>query len=136
MRPARTYRYRLLKSSWGIQITITAQVSFGEVEDGEWVDSAHRLAILFADSVTGIPDSYKQELGNGLAFVAPEIVERLEGAAATVTVLQVTFTECDFQIEGLAVAICRWAEAEFDLRPRQIDESFDRGANRYVFDWH
>ncbi|WP_176738488.1 hypothetical protein [Micromonospora pallida] len=67
--------------------------------------------------------------------MAAEISEKVGGQPVTVSVLKISYQECDFQTEGLSVAMCRWAEDEFGLTRRDIGESYDRKAGRYVFDW-
>jgi hypothetical protein len=37
--------------------------------------------------------------------------------------------------EGLATAMLQWAEEEFRLEPRAVRTTFDRQADRYVYDW-
>ncbi|MEU8215315.1 hypothetical protein AB0C47_06045 [Micromonospora taraxaci] len=94
------------------------------------------VGLAFEGSVAELPPAYKEELRNGLGVVAAEISESAGGRPVTVSVLNLTYQECDFQVEGLAVAMCRWAEQEFGLASHRVDESFDRERNRYVFDWH
>ncbi|MFE6485700.1 hypothetical protein ACFVGN_22575 [Streptomyces sp. NPDC057757] len=130
-----TYVYKVLKSSWGIRISITAGVQFrAGQEEGRVTGSP--VWIEFAGSASGFPYVYKKELARGLSVVAAEISERVDGKSVTVVVDEVIYVESDFQVDGISVAMCRWAEDAFGLNVRQISESFDREANRYHFEWH
>ncbi|MER5784904.1 hypothetical protein ABT104_24810 [Streptomyces mobaraensis] len=57
------------------------------------------------------------------------------GHHTLVTVHRVRFPEADYQPEGLAAALLLWIEREFALPPHPVIVTFDRSANRYVYDW-
>ncbi|MDF5759202.1 hypothetical protein [Spongiactinospora sp. TRM90649] len=136
MKQSSTYVYQLLKSAWGIRISITAGVQFRSGQTGGRVTTASPVWIAFTGSASRLPSVDKERLTQGLSEVAAEISKSVPGKPVTVTVEEVSYVESDFQIEGLSVAICRWAEDAFGLPARQITESFDRAANRYHFEWH
>jgi hypothetical protein len=125
-----TYQYRLLRTSWGIWIRLTARVSPGEGPDGVVVAPGLPVRLAFEEAAAHLIEEDREELARGLAVVAPEMP-----GPVTVTVSEALYSLCDFQPDGLAVAMCRWAEQEFGLPPRVIGESYDPTANRYVFDW-
>lgn len=89
----------------------------------------------FAGPAASLPESYRAELRRGFDTAAAAIGDARPGEAVHVEVTEVSFSLCDFQVDGLSVAMRRWLEAEFDLPPLRIDVTFDRDANRYVFDW-
>lgn len=131
----RTYVYRLLKTSWGVRISITAQADFQEGAEGERVDPSVPVWISFGEAVVELPETFRMEMSEGLSVVAREISESFLGRPVTVTVKELSYVESDFQIEGISVAMCRWSEEEFGLPHRRIDESFDPATNRYIFGW-
>ncbi|MGW2009362.1 hypothetical protein [Streptomyces sp. G7(2002)] len=45
------------------------------------------------------------------------------------------FPAADFQVEGLAGAIVEWSGKEFGIPEVAVGLSFDRAANRFLFDW-
>lgn len=125
-----THVYRLIRTSWGIWIKLTAHVSPGEHPDAIVVSPGHPVRLAFEGSAAEHCADDREELARGLAVVAPAIP-----GPVTVTVSEILYSLCDFQPDGLPVAMCRWAEAEFGLPPRVIGESYDREAKRYLFDW-
>jgi hypothetical protein len=92
-----------------------------------------RIHVRFVDSADSLTDDLKREVWNGLSIIEEEIVSAIKAPGAVITVEDVSFNEADFQPEGLAVAIIRWAEQELSLPKCEIKESFDRAANRYSF---
>ncbi|MEU4385347.1 hypothetical protein [Promicromonospora sp. NPDC023805] len=129
-----THAYRLIKSSWGISIVITGTVSIGDGSN-RVADRGHSIGLSFGDAAPSLPESYRSELRRGLDAVADDIVARVGNSPVLVNIENVLFNEVDFQVDGLAVAMCRWAEKAFELSPTRILETFDRAANRYCFDW-
>ncbi|MGW1716721.1 hypothetical protein [Streptomyces sp. NPDC002156] len=135
MRNPRTYVYRLLKTSWGVRVSITAQAEIREGAEGGRVDPSVPVWIAFGEVVAELPETFREKMREGLSVVADEISGSVLGRPVTVTVSELSYVESDFQIEGISVAMCRWAEEEFVLPRRRIEESFDPATNRYVFDW-
>ena len=127
-----TYVYRLLKSSWGIRIAIT-----GRTEDvhsaPEDVTQRGRVSVQFSDAAAVLADDFRAEIVAGLSMIEDEIVGARNGADVSVTVEDVKFNDADFQIEGLRVAMLRWAEQQFNLPEHPVEASFDRSLNRYFF---
>lgn len=131
----RTYVYKLLKTSWGVRISITAQAEFQEGAEGERVDPSGPVWISLGEAIVKLPEEFKRKLSDGISASAPGISRSVGGRPVTVRVEELGFVETDFQVDGISVAMCRWSEEEFGLPRRRIDESFDRATNRYVFDW-
>lgn len=127
-----TYVYRLLKSSWGIRIKVT-----GRSEDvrpaPKDVTRRGRVSVRFTDAAASLADELRAEIVTGLSMIEDEIVGARNGADVSVAVEEVKFNDADFQIEGLRVAMIRWAEQHFDLAEHPIEASFDRSLNRYFF---
>jgi hypothetical protein len=127
-----THEYKVIRSSWGVRIVITATVSISEARDA----NNSSVELIFTGSAADLPANYKDELASGLARCEAAILEQSSGSRRVVVdVERVAFIESDFQVDGLSVAMCRWAEAAFSLPFRKIDETFDRKANAYNFEW-
>ncbi|WP_229872439.1 hypothetical protein [Promicromonospora soli] len=97
--------------------------------------SGSAIALSFSGAASCLPSSYLHELGEGIAAVTSRAAEHAGDRPVAVDIEDVQFNETDFQVEGLPVAMCRWAEQAFGLPPRKIIETFDRDANRYRFEW-
>jgi len=127
-----TYLYRLLKSSWGIRISITASAErITGLAPSAGAESS--VDVRFAGVTESLPNDLKRHVRKGLSIIEDEIVEACGGAAALVTIEDISYNESDFQAEGLEIATIRWAEQEFGLPQREILESFNREENRYLF---
>ena len=74
-------------------------------------------------------------LRHGLTLAGGAVEARTAPLHTTVTVHRARSPLCDYQPEGLAAAMVRWAEEEFRLEPRAVRTTFDRQADRYVYDW-
>lgn len=129
-----TYLYRVLKTSWGVHITLRAEVRGGapqrdakKVVDGLFVLDATKLFELSPEQMS--------MLGKGLELVAPEVIAAVPEPPVTVEVQAVEHNFIDYQDEGLAAAVLGWAIGEFGLPPREIPVSYDRSVRRYVFDF-
>ncbi|MEU8817410.1 hypothetical protein [Actinoplanes sp. NPDC048796] len=122
----------MIKSAWGIRISITAsvvpQAGRASTQGGNgFVD------VRFAGATESLPENLKRHVRRGLSAVGDEIVQALGGAKALVTIEDISYNEADFQAEGLEVAVIRWAEQELGLPRREIVEGFDKEKNRYLF---
>jgi hypothetical protein len=132
---SRNYVYRLLKSAWGIKISITATVRIAESVPGLRVSPESKIWLELDLLDRDLAQSEVEQLRRGLAVVASEISNKVHGQPVSIALSDVSYVESDFQPEGLAAAILRWSELEFDLRHHEIGESFDRATNRYIFVW-
>lgn len=131
VRRSRCAEHRVLKSSWGIRISITANVDV--LARPAEPESATAISVEFAGSVQGLSDDLKRELLNGVSAVEHEVVEIRGGRRILLATEEVPYNETDFRAEGLMVAMIRWLECEFRLPTRRIDETFDRAANKCSF---
>ena len=140
----RTVLYRVLRGPWGIWIELTASAVVGaappgrgeRVADGVWLDTAPVRTHPPTDRRGKRLDAAEAGLlRHGAAVAAPAVAARHPGAHVLITVHRVSFPEADFQPEGLAAALLRWAEEEFALAPHAVEVTFDRAADRYVHAW-
>ncbi|MEV8045923.1 hypothetical protein AB0P02_19065 [Streptomyces griseoluteus] len=128
------YVYRLIKSSWGIRIAITARVEHRVAVEGVRISPEEQLWLEFP-SLSMLTESEKDEVAKGLRYVSREIAEKVGSQALVVAIESISYVESDFQLEGLSVAMLRWAEVEFGLQVHEIVETFSRESNRYIFEW-
>ena len=127
-----TYVYRVLKSSWGIWISLTAAV--WQRDAGGCSSDGRTSELTFSGRAAEIPLEYQDQLRAGWDTVSPEVSRAIEEDIC-VLVEDVRFVDTDFQAEGLAVAMCRWAEQAFGLETHEVDVTFDSEENRYEFVW-
>jgi hypothetical protein len=135
MAVTRTYVYRLLKSAWGIRVSITATAKVGETPAGTQISPESKIWLALDALERKLTQPETEQLCNGLLIVSSEISEKVQSQPVSIALSDVSYVESDFQLEGLASAILRWAEEEFQLPHHEIGESFDRASNRYVFEW-
>ncbi|MFJ3837638.1 hypothetical protein ACWGHM_11805 [Streptomyces sp. NPDC054904] len=140
----RTVLHRVRQGPWGVWIELTASAAVGvappdrgeRVADGVWLDTAPVRTHPPSDRRGKRLDTAEAGwLRHGAAVAAPAVAARHPGAHVLLTVDRVLFPETDFQPEGLAAAVLRWAEEEFALAPHPVDVTFDRDAGRYVYAW-
>jgi hypothetical protein len=128
-----TYVYRVLKSTWGIRVSVTASSAVVSLVDGLSLGAQEGVAVSFSESAAELSDTLKGEIREGLALVESDILAACCGKSVSIAVEKVAFNETDFQVEGLSVAMIRWAEQEFGLPAHEVEVSFDRYINRYSF---
>lgn len=129
---SRTYTYKVIKSSWGIRVALTARADGRDPLEG--VAGSHRPTLEIEDGVN-LSTEEKQQLDHGFACASDEVMKACGSQAVTIVVESVFYVESDYQPEGLAVAMLRWLEEEFSLPRHDIPATFDRNANRYSFEW-
>ena len=129
-----TYSYRLIKSSWGIAIDITAEAAplsdysgaaAEEVEQGLWlaVETSWQLS----------PDECRY-LATGLRLVSQDMQSRIaQDGPIVVRVIDLRFNPTDYQKEGLAFALAGWMAQTFDFPFSPPHALFNREKNRYEF---
>jgi hypothetical protein len=126
------YAYKVLKSSWGIWISVTAAVWHGAT--GESSGNGRDPDLKFSGHAAELPIECQDQLRAGWVAVSSEISREISDGTC-VLVEDVEFVDTDFQAEGLAVAMCRWAEQAFGFETHEVDVSFAAEGNRYVFVW-
>ncbi|MEU7579379.1 hypothetical protein AB0B50_17445 [Streptomyces sp. NPDC041068] len=144
MAEPRTTKYRLRYGAWGIAVDLTASVALGTkapadaepVSTHVWLDASPALTHPPTDR-TGwrITPDEAAWLRHGPALAAPAVEARHAPRHTTVTVHRALFPLTDHQPEGLAAALLKWLEEEFELAPHPADATFDRPSNRYVYVW-
>jgi hypothetical protein len=129
---ASSWKYRILKgASWGIAITIHADSQSVTMEMPHATKIADRLwlQVQVASQLTEQEVSF---LKVGLRLVAKDIW-RQRDTPVLVRVTGLEFNPCDYQPEGLALAVAGWAAQEFGFPNHELPVMFDNARNRYIF---
>lgn len=135
------HTYFICKSSWCINISIFAEYinfekpktdsKFVKVTDGLWMKFAEKPMIeneIFCDD--DLPYLMK-----GLQIVKKQIISNSEFDNTLIIIHSLSFSICDFQEEGLIVAMMEWAAKAFGFSCPQIKVEFDKPNNRYIFNF-
>ena len=128
---ASTYHYRIIKSSWGVAIDITAEMTSVPIVGAKQVTDTIYLSM---EAPIGLMSEERAYLVGGLRLVADQIHSTLN-APVMIRILELTFNHCDYQPEGLACAIAGWVAQEMGFEPPTIQVTFDRQLNQYQFDF-
>jgi hypothetical protein len=130
------YSYRLIKSSWGIAIDVTAECTsksiFCKKNESVVVDICPGLwGVIFDDR---IPKNEVQFIWEGLRHICKSILTKSPYKNDTlITIHSVEFNFCDYQPEGLAPAIIGWAANALGFDEPELNVVFDKKENKYKF---
>lgn len=135
------HQYVILKTNWGINIKICAEytdfdnvyLKSGGVKivDGLWLKYADKFLIKHKRFYAGdFPYLMK-----GLEIVQKSIINNSIYKNTLIIICDIQYNLCDFQEEGLIVAMIEWAAKAFDFEPPKINASFEKQENRYIFDF-
>jgi hypothetical protein len=129
----RTYEYKVIKTSWGIAISLTAQVVPARtVRDATSI--SRLIGIAYALEDRDVAPEENEQLVLALRALAGRIETEIDGPIV-IEVHQISYMPTDFQVEGLRAAMYYWAAEEFGLQPPEIVASYDTTVNRYQFVW-
>lgn len=137
----RTYWYRLLKTSWGISIQLTAEYQkCSEYSGTNIIKIMDGLYLHIADTKYPESSGFSIEGLNwiiyGLTSISSDIIKKSPFCNDTLIVIHsVIYGMCDYQDEGMVPAIVGWAAEEFDFEPPIINVSYSRDQNRYIYDF-
>jgi len=125
----RTVSFRVLRSSWGIAVDLTARATRGSApEDAFRV--GERTWLRCSESVLEDDVAF---LRRGLARVAAEVDAAGDGEHVVVDVLRVDYVPTDYQADAMEPLIAMWAAEEFGFNAPAVTVDFVPAANRYVF---
>lgn len=127
-----SYKYKILKGSWGIAIDLKISFTNGPAL-ADAVVVAPGIWMLVKTNYCSKGD--RIALRQGLEMVAEQIRVSFK-SDVTVNIDELKFSPTDFQEEGLVAAIAECVAKELRFDPPAIGVSFDRKANRYVFDFN
>jgi len=125
-----TYEYRLILSSWGIFIDITAEAISAEDYEEPKDLVAPGLFLSIRDENLNTID--KGHLRLGLNLVAQQIAEKTKDQVV-ICVNDVLFYPCDDQADGLICAVMGWAAQYYGFKTPKVPVTFNKTKNRYDF---
>lgn len=125
------YKYRLLKSSWGIAIDVTAR----RVAKFSTFVGLHQIT---SEIQIQIQQSHltNREIGfilKGLELVALKISSNSIKYPVYIEIQNLHYNPTDYQEEGLAAAMIGWASQEFNFEEPDLPVYFNNNVNRYIF---
>jgi hypothetical protein len=130
---SRTYDYKVIKTSWGIAISLKARVVPAEsVRDA--VPITRLIGIAYALEGRDVVPAENEQFVLALRALAPRIETEIKDPIV-IEVQQISYMPTDFQIEGLRAAMHYWATEEFGLASPDIPVSYDAAVKRYRFVW-
>jgi hypothetical protein len=126
-----TFKYRVLKSSWGIAIDVTARFDFSaSPENADSISDGIHLVI---DDQT-LPNEYFELVETGVNLMSDRIKECDVEFPLCVRITELKFNPCDFQPCGIPWAVAGWITSELEISPPAVSIEFDKTANCYVYD--
>jgi hypothetical protein len=129
----RTLSFRVIRSSWGIAVDLTARGQTGPDRPVEAIRVGSKTWLNLSALTLPLDDT------NHLVWAARRVADQVEAARpmadVTIEVHDVKYPLTDYQPEGVAAALIGWVVEEFDLEHPPIEITFDAEANRYVFAW-
>lgn len=130
-----TQRYQIFKSSWGIVVQVTAEAIPLSSFSGTAMEitPAVRLTV---EQGAGVRTEDLEYLIKGLQLVAEDINRaRKTDEPLIIRILDLWYSICDYQEEGTACVIAIWAAGLFGFPAPEIPVTFDKGQNKYIFDF-
>jgi hypothetical protein len=128
------YKYKLLKSSWGIVIFLDVE----EIKNPDLQENDILIAnnvYLRLNTFEKLPkESAAIMLSQGIRSLINLITDQLNGEAVCFHVKSLDFNYTDFQLEGLVCAIREWIFQYYKIPIEPIKVVFDSEQNRYIFD--
>ena len=126
-----SFTYKIIKSSWGIHISIEAV--WQNLSEYDEVSTKVSDKLFFANE-SYLTKEQAYFLSLGLRLDAPEFDESFKDKEPVVIVVKsVLYNLCDYQDEGMACAIMGWISQEFDITAPLVNVTFNRTENRYEF---
>lgn len=138
------YKYRIFESQWGIVVDL-----YGEIYDRSAYKNLPQhtdvyyigdsLAVLFEPQK--LPDrEYINIHSDDHAFIVEgikrvaDLIKKYSPYKNTLVVFtEAVFGICDFQPEGLTACAMQWAAKTFGFECPEIQVTFDKSANQYIF---
>jgi len=128
-----TYNYRLLgKATWGIAIDLTAEYE----SPGQLPKDAVKIVdgLWLACDQTGLTEKEEFFLRLGLGLVSDAILNAMIHAGVVlIRIVSISYNPTDYQPEGLAAAVAKWAALAFQFEVPDCTAKFDKTRRRYVY---
>ncbi|MCP4134175.1 MAG: hypothetical protein GY754_24595 [bacterium] len=129
------YKYKVIKSSWGILILIKAEIVEKDIFDStDYFDIKIFDGLYCSILAANLLDSGIDYILTGLKRVSSQIKASPFLKYNTCIVLHsIEFSLCDFQEEGLEAAIIEWAAKTFKFDKPKIEVNYNKKLNKYEF---
>ena len=122
---ARTHRFRVIETTWGVAVDVTAHL------EGEFDDRGEQLAIRFAeDSLAALHRSSAEFGVNAVSRRYPSASRTLGGKSLVID--RIDYIATDFQEAGVACAVAGWLCEELGAETSPLFLKFDNAQSRYV----
>ncbi|WP_459802928.1 hypothetical protein [Herbidospora sp. RD11066] len=131
--PMRTAVYRFITTSWGVFVQLTARALPQADYVGDTIKITDRVSLALR-SYTHYAEIAEQ-ITPAVRSAATKIEESLDGDGIVIEVRKITYTETDYQPEGVRAAMDLWLSEEFGIDLPEMTVHFDKSQKQYVFHW-
>jgi hypothetical protein len=135
-----SFEYRIIKSTWGIYIRLTAIAlpkDDSSPETQETIEITPDLGLIAKPTNIKVNQTMIDYLTLGLQIVATQISQYAGPKLPLVIhILKIEVDFVDYQPEGLACAMIGWAGQEFGFIPPVIPVYYDKTLRKYIFDFN
>jgi hypothetical protein len=133
-----TFKYKFLKTSWGILIDLTAKFvpcepSPLEADDNETLHITNQLWLHLQLGNLRLTEDEKQMLVLGARMILNASSSSLPGISGMIEITGIDYPLTEYQPEGLACALAGWAAKEWDIPMLEIPIRYDKPKNVYFF---
>lgn len=130
-----TYKYIILKTSWGIVIFLDVrEIINPSLCDGD-LKVNDRIYLRINPDLKLPNELVDYWIKRGVEDLSNEIYQKIgDGNITCFYINDLTFNMVDFQEEGLYCAIQEWLAKYYGFELKPIDVTYDKTKNRYIFD--
>ncbi|WP_367391927.1 hypothetical protein [Lewinella sp. LCG006] len=139
---SKTFEYRLLKASWGIAIDIIGDIVFFESSPsskniiGAW--KGITISLKFSDQLKSFLSEPESRFVRHAILLKKEVISTKVASVGETGILfnldAIKFNLCDYQLEGIYVAVIKWLESELELEDiESINPLYNTELNKYEF---
>ena len=128
------YKFRFIKSSWGIAIDITGtHITLKNTPNSKYRKISSKIWLDLQSQNINLNE--RKWIYKGLELVADNIISKINiSDYVLITISKTDFNICDYQPDGLYCAVVCWASEEFDFLCPKINIEFDKKQNQYLID--
>lgn len=131
MKPSKTVIYKIIKSTWGIWIKITAKVAKANVSAIPISNHIYLKKEIKKKNIV-LNETELDYLTRGLKWISDQIEEQIQ-QPISIIIEEIQIIYCDYQEEGLFYAIASWAAEYFKFKLPTYQYEFNKTKNRYEF---
>ncbi len=138
-----TFVYRVFKSSWGIVVSINAelakmsqyhkQTSCRKVDEGLWVQLSEKDD---TDSDYVFNEEENELICSAIRMISFQIISKSPYKEDAIIVFhRIDFLFSDYQPESLVPAVVNWFANALDIEVPEIKAEYNKQINKYEFDY-